>query len=76
VPAIVSLRSKEILLYQMDGMLTKDEIHESLDLIFEAAKVVRQKQADALKEKYERIEETVASEKPSGRPEQEEEGVM
>jgi len=76
VPAIVSLRSKEILLYQMDGMLTKDEIHESLDLIFEAAKVVRQKQADALKEKYERIEETVASEKPSGRSEQGEEEVM
>ncbi|MCX6767854.1 MAG: exosome complex exonuclease Rrp41 [Candidatus Micrarchaeota archaeon] len=72
IPVIVSLRSKEVLLYQLDGMLTRDDINEGMDLVFEAAKLVREKQVQALKEKYERVEEQVADEKPAAGKETEE----
>ncbi len=65
IPAIVSLRSRELLLYQLDGMLTKNEIKECIDLAFGAAKIVREKQVEALKAKYEQVEEVAAGEKPA-----------
>ncbi|MGB9577255.1 MAG: exosome complex exonuclease Rrp41 [Candidatus Micrarchaeia archaeon] len=56
MPAIVSLRTGEVLLYQMDGKLTREEVSNALDMIFEAAKAVREKQVAALVEKYSRAE--------------------
>jgi len=53
MPAIVSLRTGEILLYQMDGKLTKAEVDNALSMIFEGAKKVREKQVEALRAKYE-----------------------
>jgi len=53
MPAIVSLRTGEILLYQMDGKLTRPEVDNALSMIFEGAKKVREKQVEALRAKYE-----------------------
>jgi exosome complex component RRP41 len=56
VPAVVSLRTGELLLFQMDGMLTREEMHESIEKIFVAAGEVSKLQAAALKKRYEEIE--------------------
>ena len=56
-PAVVSLRNKELLLYQMDGFLTKEEVDVGLERVFEAAKGIREKQVAALAAKYHDIEE-------------------
>ena len=53
MPAIVSLRTGEILLYQMDGKLKRAEVDSALSMIFEGAKKVREKQVEALRAKYE-----------------------
>jgi len=53
VPHVISPRTGEILLYQLDGMLTKEEISQSYDMVLEASKQIREKQVAALKEKYE-----------------------
>ncbi|HII39402.1 TPA: exosome complex exonuclease Rrp41 [Candidatus Micrarchaeota archaeon] len=53
MPAIVSLRTGEVLLYQMDGKLTRVEVDTALSMIFEGAKIVREKQVEALRAKYE-----------------------
>lgn len=55
MPAIVSLRTREVLLYQMDGKLTRQEVDNALTMIFEAAQKVRDKQVEALRAKYENI---------------------
>ncbi|MFH1751150.1 MAG: exosome complex exonuclease Rrp41 [Candidatus Micrarchaeota archaeon] len=60
VPIIVSLRSKEILLFQLDGMLTKEEIGKSMDYVFVAAEKVKALQVQALKDKYTPMEENGA----------------
>ncbi len=52
IPVIVSLRTNEILLFQLDGMLEKKEIETAIDYSFEAAKAVRALQIEALKNKY------------------------
>lgn len=54
VPFIVSLRTKEILLFQLDGMLTRKEIEQSIDYAFKGAEKVRDLQVKALKAKYEK----------------------
>ncbi|MFH1257739.1 MAG: exosome complex exonuclease Rrp41 [Candidatus Micrarchaeota archaeon] len=56
IPIIVSLRSKEILLFQLDGMLQKEEVSRAIDLAFEAAEKVKALQVQALKEKYVSVE--------------------
>ncbi len=56
IPVIVSLRSKEILLFQLDGMLTKQEVEKAIDYAFEAAEKVKVLQVGALKAKYLEIE--------------------
>lgn len=53
MPAIVSLRTGEILLYQMDGKLLREQVSTALDMIMEASKAVREKQVEALRNKYE-----------------------
>lgn len=58
MPFAVSLRTGEVLLFQMDGMLTKDEIGRAIDLAFEGARKVSDLQVKALKARY--IEKGVA----------------
>ncbi len=55
IPTVILPRTGEILLSQMDGMLTKGEIATAFEMIFTHAEKVRQKQIQALKESYERI---------------------
>ncbi len=52
MPVAFSLRTGEILLFQMDGMLTVDELSEGLDMAYDACVKVRAKQVEALKSKY------------------------
>lgn len=55
VPFIISLRSKEVLLLQSDGMLAKQQMNDSVRMAFETAEKVREKQIHALKEKYDDV---------------------
>ncbi|MFH1106286.1 MAG: exosome complex exonuclease Rrp41 [Candidatus Micrarchaeota archaeon] len=52
VPVIVSLRTREILLLQQDGMLTKEEMTRALQMAYEAAEKVREIQVEALRTRY------------------------
>jgi len=52
VPMAFSMRTGEILLYQMDGMMTAEEVDESISLGWEAAKKVHEIQLAALRDKY------------------------
>jgi len=54
MPMAFSLRTGELLLWQMDGMMTRSELEQAVNMGFEAAQKVRQVQEDALKEKYEK----------------------
>lgn len=56
IPIIVSLRSKEILLFQLDGMLTKQEVEKAFEYAFKASEKVKELQVNALKEKYLSVE--------------------
>jgi len=70
MPFAISLRTGEILLFQMDGMLTKDEIAKAIDMAFEGAKKVNELQVKALKARYVEKEEKGAAPAP-GIPPQE-----
>lgn len=52
MPIAISHRTGEIVLWQMDGMLTRAELAQGLELAFEVTRMVREKQVAALKEKY------------------------
>ncbi|BCS90731.1 MAG: exosome complex component Rrp41 [Candidatus Micrarchaeota archaeon] len=52
MPVVVSPRSKEILLLQMDGNLTKEEFKKAIDMILDAGKIISKKQREALIELY------------------------
>ena len=52
MPVGFSHRTGEIVLWQMDGMLSRDELARGLDMAFEASKKVRELQLEALKAKY------------------------
>jgi len=49
MPVAFSHRNGDILLWQMDGMLTKEQLQEGLEMAFEASKTVREIQASAIK---------------------------
>ncbi|VVB71227.1 Exosome complex component Rrp41 [uncultured archaeon] len=51
-PVVVSLRSNEILLFQLDEVWTKQQVLQGFEKIFNAAKVLRQVQEESLKENY------------------------
>lgn len=53
-PMAFAMRNGEILLYQMDGLLTREEIESGMVLARSAAAVVHQKQTDALRRVYDR----------------------
>ncbi|MEM0475404.1 MAG: exosome complex exonuclease Rrp41 [Candidatus Norongarragalinales archaeon] len=52
MPFVFAPRTGEILLFQMDGMLNKEEVAEGMKLALEAARSIHELQAAALKEKY------------------------
>lgn len=56
IPMAFSMRTGELLLYQMDGLLTKEEVDKAIRMGFEAAKNVRAFQEAALVEKYSEVE--------------------
>lgn len=56
VPIALSKRKKEILLLQMDGLLTKEEIAEILRMAEDATDKVEKVQEDAVKKGYESAE--------------------
>ncbi|NUN11612.1 exosome complex exonuclease Rrp41 [Candidatus Micrarchaeota archaeon] len=56
VPVVISPRTKELLLFQLDGLLSKKEVSEGLDMIFEAANVIREKQVQALADKFKDVD--------------------
>ncbi len=56
VPIAISARDKKILLLQMDGLLTVEELEKTLDLAQEATEQIHLKQVDALKKYYENPE--------------------
>ena len=53
MPIALSRKKKDILLIQMDGLLTKDEIKTAIDMAKDASEKVNEKQAEALKQFYE-----------------------
>lgn len=58
VPIAISARDKKILLLQMDGLLTVDELEKTLDMAQEATEQIHLKQVDALKNYYENPEDS------------------
>lgn len=66
IPMIFAPRTGEILLYQMDGLLSKDTVDEAVALGWEASKKVRVLQENALKEKYQRVFEEISNGKKTG----------
>ncbi|MFH1285723.1 MAG: exosome complex exonuclease Rrp41 [Candidatus Micrarchaeota archaeon] len=52
IPMAFSSRNQELLLFQLDGKLTKDEISQALEMGAEASKKVHELQVDALKRVY------------------------
>jgi len=55
MPMIFAPRTRELLLYQMDGMLTREEIRECIKMGLNASEKIHALQVKALKEKYEAI---------------------
>ena len=56
VPIAITSRGKEIVLMQMDGLLTKEELAQNMDEAIEACGKVYELQADALRKSYEKEE--------------------
>lgn len=57
MPVAISHRDKKILLLQMDGLLTKDEVVQMIDMVERSCDNVHNIQAEALRKFYERGEE-------------------
>lgn len=52
IPMAISRRDKKILLWQMDGILTKEELLKAIDMAEEGAEVVQEKQDKAIFDYY------------------------
>ncbi|MBI5036567.1 exosome complex exonuclease Rrp41 [Candidatus Micrarchaeota archaeon] len=59
MPTVILPRTGEILLSQLDGMLTREEISKAFDLILEHSKIVSEKQEAALIERYRKVSEEI-----------------
>ncbi|MGC8586688.1 MAG: exosome complex exonuclease Rrp41 [Candidatus Micrarchaeia archaeon] len=57
VPVAISPRTGEVLLLQMDGNLTKEELSKALAMVKDAGATISKLQKDALKRDYEKITE-------------------
>lgn len=64
IPVAVSPRTGEILLLQMDGLLTKEEITTAIDMALRGAEKVHAVQLEALRERYAEREKSGSA--PSG----------
>jgi exosome complex component RRP41 len=53
-PMAFSSRNGEILLYQMDGMLTREEVEEGMRMAADASKLIHDLQVEALKQGFEK----------------------
>ncbi len=53
VPMAISPRNNEVLLLQMDGHMTKEEMSKAIDMAIDAGKIISAEQRRALKELYE-----------------------
>ncbi|RLG20196.1 exosome complex exonuclease Rrp41 [Candidatus Micrarchaeota archaeon] len=53
IPFALAGRNKELMLFQMDGVLTKEQINQALDMGTKACEKVHQLQVEALKRVYE-----------------------
>lgn len=53
MPLAISCRDKNLLLVQMDGLLTKEEVTKMIEMAEKSCDTVYQKQSDALKRVYE-----------------------
>ncbi len=62
IPTIILPRTKEVLLYQMDGLLTKQELKQAMEMAFKGSLKVRELQVAALRKKYELVEAQTGSE--------------
>jgi exosome complex component RRP41 len=65
IPIAVSSRNKEVLLLQMDGLMTKDEMAIAVDMAITASEKIHALQVEALKDVYtrkagEKVEQPVA----------------
>ncbi|MFP3950376.1 MAG: exosome complex exonuclease Rrp41 [Candidatus Micrarchaeia archaeon] len=56
IPMAITHKDKKIVLMQMDGLLTKEELARNIDEAIEASEKVYELQADALRENYEKGE--------------------
>ncbi|MFH1448616.1 MAG: exosome complex exonuclease Rrp41 [Candidatus Micrarchaeota archaeon] len=54
VPIAIASRNKDILLLQMDGLMSKEEIIKSVDMVIKASEKVHDIQVKALKEVYDK----------------------
>lgn len=52
MPMAIAPRNNEVLLLQMDGDLTKEEVKQGMQMVMDAGKVISKAQKDALKEVY------------------------
>lgn len=57
MPIAISPRTGDILLLQMDGTLTKDDIKKGMAMVNKAGEIISKIQRDALKESYQKISE-------------------
>lgn len=56
LPIAISPKTKEIVLMQMDGKMTKEELNNALDLAIDGALKISEIQKEALKKKYSQTE--------------------
>jgi len=59
MPIAIAPRNGEILLFQMDGLLTREETDKGIEMALEASKKIHELQADALRKVYEENRSTV-----------------
>ena len=53
IPVAIAPRNGDVLLFQMDGMLTRDEVKQALEMANEASKYIHGLQIEALRKVYE-----------------------
>ena len=76
MPVAFSMRTGEVLLLQMDGLLTKEEVMDGLNMALESSKKINELQAKALKDRYTEKEEKGIAPAPQSQPEGGAEGAQ
>ena len=55
MPMAIAPRNNEVLLLQMDGGLSKEQLSKAISMVIAAGKEISKKQIDALKETYDSV---------------------